>query len=206
MRARVVAAVAFTGLAASVGAFAKERVSPNAADTAAARAVMITKADLKPTGGWKGGPTKPDFSESTCSYYHPNDAGLVITGAAESDWSRADRALTSAADVLQTARMVQLDFRRSATAANLRCTLVKAGASNVAPVMIPLPKLGNETVAFRATYQTPGGALQVVEIALIGHGRTEITAAEIMAEPAPLSTLHSDVVRLATIMTSRAKV
>jgi hypothetical protein len=206
MRAWVVAAVVLAGLAGSVGAFAKEKLSLNAADTAAARAVLITKADLQPAGGWKGGPTKPDFSEPSCSYYHPNDVGLVITGAAENDWSRPDRALTSGAAVLRTTHMVEIDFKRSATAANLRCLLINEGATNVAPVLISFPKLGNETIAYRATYQAPNGSLQVVEIALIGHGRTEVTAAEIMAEPAPLSTLHSEVVRLATIMTSRAKV
>jgi hypothetical protein len=206
MRLPAVGGVLCVCLVLAATALAKEKLSLNPADTASARAVMIQRADLQPAGGWKGGPTKPDFSEATCPYYHPNDAGLVVTGAAEADWSRSDRALTSQAAVLRAARMVDVDFKRSANAANLRCSLVKAGATNVAPVSIPFPKLAAQTFAFRATYQTPSGDLQVLELAWIGHGRTELTAAEIMASPAPLATLHADVVRLARVMVGRAKV
>jgi hypothetical protein len=203
MRLLSFAAALILGLVLTAAAPAKEKIHLNAADTAAARATLITRADLRPAGGWKGGPTKPDFSQSTCPYYHPDDRGLVVTGAAENDWDHQDRGVFSGPTVLQTSAMVRVDFRRSATAAALRCTAVRAGAKKVSVSSVSFPKLTQLTAAFRVTYLASGGLGQVMETALIGHGRTEITVAEVMATPAPLAVLHADVVRLARIMNSR---
>jgi hypothetical protein len=183
------------------GVWAKQKVNLNAPDTAAARSTLITRADLRPPTGWKGGPVKPNLSQDSCS---SNDS-LVLTGAAENDWSRSDRLVDSYAAVLQTAGMVMLDFHRSATAASLRCTLVHAGATSVRVTPVEFPKLGDVSVAFRVNYKLSGHR-QVAEITAVGQGRTEATLVVVFANPAPLATLHAETVRLARIMTNRIKV
>jgi len=208
MRVLALGGAVLAVLAFAAAAAAKERVRLNAADTAAARAVLITRPDLRPLDGWTGGAVKPDVPEYTCPYYHPKDTGFLVTGSAENDWNRPDRVVQSTAAVLQTARMVHVDFKRSVTAAAVRCAFVRGGAKRVVVSPISFPKLTADTAAFRVTFVvgSAGGDLpQVLELAAVGHGRTEITAAEAMRTPAPLATLHADVVRLATIMNSRAK-
>jgi hypothetical protein len=80
----VLAAVALALLTATAvpAGDGKEQIKFNAADQAAARAVVIRRADLGSTG-WAGGPTKPDLSSGpTCANYHPKVSDLVLTGAA----------------------------------------------------------------------------------------------------------------------------
>ena len=84
-RIALVLAVAAVALATAVAVPAgdgKEQIKLNAADQAAARAVVIRRADLG-SSGWAGGPLKPDLSTGpTCPNYDPKVSDLVLTGAA----------------------------------------------------------------------------------------------------------------------------
>ena len=86
-------------LAAATAVFAgdgKEQIKFNPADQAAARAVVIRRADLG-SSGWVGGPTKPDLSSGpTCANYHPKVSDLVLTGAARTTSPLARRAYSCA--------------------------------------------------------------------------------------------------------------
>jgi hypothetical protein len=67
-------AIAAVALVATTVVFAgdgMEQVRLNPVDQAAARAVLIRRADLGSTG-WQGGRVKPDLSAGpTCPNYHP---------------------------------------------------------------------------------------------------------------------------------------
>src|SRR5262245_10977974 len=103
--------------ASRANAVANERIRLSAADTAAARAVLIRRSDLTPSQGWQGGPVKPDLSEIVCPYHHPKYSDLVLTGAAENDWERPELNIISLANVLQSESMVRRDISRTATLA-----------------------------------------------------------------------------------------
>jgi len=49
------------------------------------------------------------------------------------------------------------------------------------------------------------GRRRVLEVALVGRGRTEITVREIVRAGFPLNVLHADVVRAARIMVNRSR-
>ena len=191
---------------ALAGDDSREKTKFNAADRAAARAVVIQRGDLRPTGGWKGGPTKPDLSPVTCPNYHPKQSDLLLTGVAESDWDRPDRSVTSEDQILQTAPMVRLDSHRSFTKTGIACAVSLGGGKNVSVSRIAFPTLTPQAVAFRAFYGVKGQEpRQVMEVAAVFHGRNEITVSEVMATPAPLGILHTEVVRLARIMLARTR-
>src|SRR5438128_1229620 len=90
----------------------KEKVELDAADQAAARAVVLRRSDLG--AGWNGGRIEPDLSGGpTCPNYHPKVSDLVITGAAASDFRRTGVDFANEVEVLRTAGMVSRDWRRS---------------------------------------------------------------------------------------------
>jgi hypothetical protein len=182
-----------------------EKVRFNAADQAAARAVVIRRADLS-AGVWAGGSKKPKLAPVICANYKPKSSDLVLTGAAESDWTGSGRIVGSDADILQTARMVRLDWQRSVTPAGVACTVTHAGATNVTVARVAFPRMAPYTSDFRASYGVNANGTvvrEVFELAAVGTGRTEISVGEIMLAPAPLSALHADLVGLARIMLGR---
>jgi len=192
-------------LGSTATALAKERIRLRAADTAAARAVLIRRSDLTPRQGWQGGPVKPDLSEIVCSYHHPKYSDLVLTGAAENDWEHPELNIISLANVLQSESMVRRDIKRTATLAGFRCSLESSGLKNVAAVSAPFPKVTAQTSAWRATY-TLQNHKQLIEAVYIGIGRTEIAVATIAAAGTPTKPLHDKLVQAALIMLSRVKV
>src|SRR2546430_14281555 len=94
----------------------KYQIRFNAADQAAARAVVIRASDLG-SSGWQGGRVKPSLSDLSsglsCPNYHPKLSDLVITGAAGARYRRSAFEFDSVSEVLKTRRMVVLDWRRS---------------------------------------------------------------------------------------------
>ena len=80
-----VAAVAAGAAFAAAGE--KEQIHFTKADQAAAKRAVATRSDLG-SGNWTGGYSRPDLSQSaSCANFHPKQADLVVTGAAESDWT-----------------------------------------------------------------------------------------------------------------------
>jgi len=177
-----VALVVVAGAAGSGGP-GKQKIELNAADQAAARAVVLRRSDLG--AGWTGGRIKPDLtSQVSCASYHPKVSDLVVTGAAESEFRGTGIALVNEVEVFRTAAMVDRDWRRSIVPAAVPClrrTLTK-GLGAQAKVLsfgrIPFPKVGTHTAAFRGIVAVSalGQTVRVLlDIVLVGKGRTEIS-------------------------------
>ena len=196
----VVAALALAGTAAAD----KEKIHLTKSGQAAARAAVLARSDLGPVSGWTGGTTKPDLSVSVpCTSYDPKQSDLVLNGAAKSVWKHAGLELESEAQVLQSPAMVRLDWQRTVLAPQmlpcLRSALVKSlGASGklVSFGRTAFPSLAAYARRYRALVDVPtatGPVRVMVDIVLLGRGRTEITlsttapfAAESAIEPAEL--------------------
>ena len=200
-------------LVVSVAASADNyRFGFTAVGQAAARAVVLRRADLGAVVSWKGGAKKPDLSaQPTCPNYQPKLSDLVVTGAAESDYSTVGLELDSEVEVLQTAAMVRLDLLRSVTATFLPCLRSQFAASARTKLVslrrIPFPHLATFTAAFRLVTDiaVPAGTERVVvDVVVVGSGRTEIT----LTSTAPL--VNKQVVaaadlRLVRILVGRAR-
>ena len=193
--------VAVTALADDGG---RAKVGLNPADQAAARAVMIRRADLRPACCWTGGPTKPDLSPLTCSNYHPKQSDLVLTGAAAAVWESGEPdhplQFISQAIVLQSARMVRLDWQRSTPGyvSCLHSTLVK-GWDQAGPVKrIAFPHISPYADAVQVRLK-PG---VWGEFVAAGRGRTEI---QLVAIGPTREFVAAGALRLARILVGRAK-
>ena len=174
------AGAALATAAAVLAGDGKEQIKFNAADQAAARAVVLRRADLG-SSGWEGGRAKPDLSTGpTCPNYHPKVSDLVLTGAARTDFRRTGFDFDSQVGVLKTRRMVALDWRRSVVAPGvvpcLRRTFANELGSNarvVSLAKLPFPHLSTYTALFRAviSVRAQGKTARV----LVGRSRTELT-------------------------------
>jgi hypothetical protein len=184
----------------------------NAADQAAARAVVVGRADLRPQGGWKGGATKPEYLVENCPYYHPDLSRFVITGEAATRWSRASSGLgvLTETGVSQTAQMLsrewQIQFRPEA----IRCVrstyasqAAATGAVLVSFKRVSFPHIATYSTAFelRASF---GRKRQVADIVFIGQGRTGVTLAVSGAQSAR-RIIFAEAIRLAPILVGRIR-
>jgi len=189
------AGIVCTGVLALAGAGGvladngKEKIKFNAADQAAARTALLRSSDLGGTG-WQGGRIKPDLSSLTCPDYHPKQSDLVLTGAAESYFRRG----TAKADVqgvdvevqvLETARMVALDWRRAVLAPGLlpclRRSLVSSLGSQAKLISfkrIAFPRLATYSRAYRAAINASASGQSerlFTDVIFVGRGRSEVT-------------------------------
>jgi hypothetical protein len=210
--------VALVGcLIVAISAFAGDGGRPkirfNAADQAAARAALIRLADLHPLGRRLGPVRLPDLTPLTCPNYNPKTSDLVITGAAEAVLAEPRIVLASRATVLQTARMVRLDWQRSTVNAPgliscLRSSLAKdIGSGKIMSFKrIAFPSIAPCAAAFRAVIRSSvqGAPDSVAEIVGLCRGRTELNlqAAGLAREK---SRLAAEMTRLARILVARAR-
>jgi hypothetical protein len=185
----------------------------NAADQAAARTAVLHRSDLGSSASrWTGGAKKPSLSGGPrCPNYHPKQSDLVRTGAAESDFKSVDGvSLFSDAQVLQTARMVRLDWQRTIKAPGTvpcwRSYLIKAfgsGAKLVYFAPIAFPHISTYAAAFLMLADV--SAVRVMsELVAVGRGRTEITLLAV-APAATQATVLATTERLARILVARAR-
>jgi hypothetical protein len=206
----VFALLVATSVSAAAANPNRETIKLNAADQAAARAVVIKKTDLGVAGVWQGGRTKPDLSpDPTCPNYHPDLSRFVVTGAAASDWKSGLSEIQTQTDVLQTAQMVrkewQLQIQAPGALACLRTILrqqfASGGARLVSFMRIPFPHVATYTIAFRIV--AASNALKVViEVALFGRSRTEVELTLAGAYGAR-GAIASETKRLARILAAR---
>jgi hypothetical protein len=188
----------------------KEKVQYTAEGQAAARAAVLTRADLGSAPGWTGGARKPDVNSGTgCPSFQPKQSDLVLIGAAETVWKHTGLEFDSEAQVLQTPEMVRLDWRRTVLAPQvmpcLRRNVAKsltAAERLVSLQRVAFPRVATYTRLYRTVIELKGTQV-IVDVLLIGRGRTEITlsttalaAAEPMVKAAEL--------RLARLLVSRA--
>jgi hypothetical protein len=200
---------------AAVGSGGK-RIELNPTDQAAARAAIVRHSDLR-SGGWSGGAVTPDLKpEPTCPNYHPKQSDLVVTGAAASNFLRSDRrALGSNVKVLQTARMVNLDWRRAVMAPGVVACQRRLWGKSLGPgakvtsfVRIRFPKIARYAAEFRGVADVrvgPGKTVRlVVDGVRVSRGRSEISLV-MLAPAAARIEVAAEVRRLARLMVSRLR-
>jgi hypothetical protein len=212
--APVISALAMSGAAGAHGAD-KEKIQLTTAGQAAARAALLTRADLGSTSGWTGGPKKPDLSSTPpCANFDPKQSDLTLNGAAEAVYKHAAGIqFRSNVQVLETAHMVALDWQRSVLAPQLltcmRSGLAKSVGSRARVVSverIAIPKLATYAAAFRAVIDlTAAHHIRVmVDVVLVGRGRTEVTLTT-TAPFASVGTIGPAEIRLARLLAARIR-
>jgi hypothetical protein len=208
------------GVAASVAVASiadKEQIHLTNAGQAAARAAVLTKADLGTAPGWTGGAKKPDLSSTPpCPGFRPKQSDLVVNGAAETVFKQPAIQFDSEAQVLQTAHMVKLDWQRTVIAPQilpcLRIAVAKSAGTSAHVTSIrrtAFPRVATFTSAIRILLdvKTSGSTTPVtvfVDVVLVGRGRTEIT----LTTTAPLlasSAVRAAEIRLARILAGRVR-
>jgi hypothetical protein len=211
------ALVLATGAAASTGDNGRQQIRLNAADNAAARAIVLRQSDFGSVPGWSGGVKKPDLSSTgpTCANFHPKNSDLVLTGVAESEFQNAGVFIDSEAQVLRTAEMVKLDWQRSVLAPGLlsclRSYLAKSAPASAkvhAIQRLAFPRVAQYTAAFRLAIDvtTSGTTLRMLlDFLLVGKGRTEVTLTTVAPYEAR-EAIKSAEVRLARLLVSRIRV
>lgn len=211
---RIAAGLAVAALALVAGPAATAAESPvvqyNAADQAVARALVLRLGDLG--AGWKGGSKKPDpAATSPCESWNPRQADLVVTGAAESQFTYAGALfLTSTSLVYRTPRMALLDWQRTVTHPDavrcLRSSLARgSGLRLVSFGRTSFARLAPYATRFRAVLGPASGAAServLADIVLVGRGRHTLGLMLVApyAEQAAATTAET---RLARLLVSR---
>jgi hypothetical protein len=195
----------------------KEQIHLTKAGQAAARAAVLTKADLGTAPGWTGGAKKPDLSSTPpCPSFRPKQSDLVLNGAAETVFKQPAIQFDSEAQVLQTAHMVKLDWQRTVVAPQiipcLRVAMAKSTGTSARVVSMhrtAFPHVATYTNAIRILLDVKSSASPTpvkvfVDVVLVGRGRTEIT----LTTTAPLlasTAVRAAEVRLARVLASRVR-
>ena len=207
-------AVALAACALAVAGDGPEPVKLTPADQAAARAVVLRRADLG-SSGWEGGATKPDLSSGlSCPNFHPKVSDLVITGAAQTTFRRSALVFGNLVVILRARRMVALDWRRSFLAPGaipcLRRTMSKALGSSgrlVSFTKLPFPRVTPRTALYRAVIavQAGGRAVRVItDLVFAVKSRTEITL-NVAAPASAANAVSAAERRLVRVLVRRAR-
>jgi hypothetical protein len=184
-RLGILAVAAALLLAATADAREGEK-SLTAEGQAAARGAILTASDMG--AGWKEqrATKKETSSGNPCPAVKLPSAGLVTIGEAESSFKEEGITVDSAATVMRTPRMVELDWRRGVLSNKLlrclRASLAKASNAKVrfrTARQVPFPAIANAASrAYRALFfvKTTAGAVPgYVDFVFLGRGSTEIT-------------------------------
>ncbi|MGD0166768.1 MAG: hypothetical protein ABSC51_05685 [Gaiellaceae bacterium] len=196
-------------------ATAKQKIHLTAAGHAAARAVVVKRVDLGNVGGWTGGAQKPDLSsEVACANFHEKESDLVLNGAAKTVWKHTGLEFTSESEVLQTSRMVRLDWQRTVLSPQLLPCLRSQTKKQESPGvrLISLRRIGIPQIApYAAAYRivmdvkVSGATVRMMsDMVLVGRGRTEITLTTVAALGAKSAVWPAEI-RLARILVSRIR-
>lgn len=187
LAALCVSAVAAGAAFAATGE--KEQVHLTNADQAAAKRAVAMRSDLG-SGNWTGGFSKPNLSQSAgCANFHPKQHDLVITGAAESDWSDQGLQLDTQAQILKTRAMVAADWRRTILAPGavpcLRSRLLKQLGKvtfvSFRRVIFAPVATNAEAFLMLVDVTTNTGKVRVaIEFVAVAHGRTELTIVSVV--------------------------
>jgi hypothetical protein len=195
----------------------KPAIRFNARDQRAARAALVRRADLGPR--WKGGGKLRDrlnvAADAECSNYRPRVWDLVITGAASKVFTHPSGLhISSQSKVLQTPRMVRLDWKRSMEHTNTVSCLrriiarvyARLGITFVSLNRRPFPRLAPYSTRFRVIAKVRSGrtAPFVVDVVVLGKGRHGLT----LTVTAPLryrATAERVEVRVAKRLLARAR-
>ena len=110
--------LALASVASAGAADGKEQIHLTAKGQAAAQAAVLTTSDFGTSGGWTERTFKPNIADAQvgCEGFHRKVSDLVVTGAAETAFSPPGSLplqFDSLAEVLQTPKMVALDWQRT---------------------------------------------------------------------------------------------
>jgi len=191
-RIRVATAIAALTLVATTTASAGKNaytLHATTADQAAAHAITLTTLDLG--SGWTSHAKQPDLTiDPPCAYYHHKVSDLRVTGAGAISFDQSRVSVESKAMVMQTAKMVALDWGRSFPLATwLRCEREQLGkaafgtARFLSLKRLQMPKLGDFSAGFRVRLDVKtaqGTVATVIDLLEIGRGRTEVELATTM--------------------------
>ena len=162
----------------------REQIKLTAAGQAAAKAVLMTTADLGTGSGWTGGATKPDLANSSpCPTFQPKQSDLVLVGAAEVRYKHRGLQFDNQVEVLKTARMARLDWQRSVHSRGflpcLRAAFVSnpaAGSKLVSVKRLALPPIARYTIGYRIRIDAGKPTAHVfIDMLFFGKGRTEVS-------------------------------
>ena len=209
----LLAAIASALILSQAAAAEPMPVRYNAADQAAARAAVLKSSDLGGSAGWKGGLSKPDLSESPCGGYDPKRSDLLVTGAAESQWTHTSGlSFASEVWVLKTPAMVRLDWQRSVehrgyAACLFKKAFVDATTKLVSFKQTTFPKLATLTRRYRLLVDYTGQAQRMrimVDVILVGKGGPSSPSLAI-APYAGHAAVEAAELRLARALVSRVR-
>jgi len=216
--ARALAAGVLLAVVAAIPAGAageRPKVHLTKSGQAAARAAVVTTADLHAPAGWTGGAVKPAVTPFPhCPGFSPKQADLVVNGIAEATYRHASGiAFNTVSLVLATRKMVQVDWRRTVldprVPACLRYRMIEDARSSkftfISLARLPFPRVARFTSAYRVIYddRTTGKKVRIfLDLVSFGRGRTEI----LMSTTGPLigadGVLDAEI-RLGQILVSR---
>jgi hypothetical protein len=162
---------------------------------AAARAVVLTKADFGFATGWTGGAVKPDpSSRFSCKAPGANPLTSETNGDQSAEFSNTGVRVTSEVRIRKTSAMVRGDWKSAAgphTIACLRAEIAKSLKPNERIISVKprsFPHVATYTQAYRVLMTVPidgGTGTYAVDFIHFGRGRTEASLATL----APLSPL-----------------
>lgn len=156
----------------------------NAADNAAARAILVHKADL--AGPWKAERSAPG-NDPPCKTFDPDLSDLTVTGKAEGpDFSREDGVtVSSQAEVYETEADMRASFDRSIKLPLLRCldAAFREGAKGAKIKTLtmrraPTQRFGERTARYQLTWSLAdqGTSAKVfAEAYFVGKGRNGVS-------------------------------
>jgi hypothetical protein len=211
----VLLALTFAGPATAAGERPKIRLTP--AGQAAARAAVMTRADLHVPAGWTGGAVTPRVLPfPPCPGFQPKQADLVLNGVAESTFRHESGiGFNTVAQVLKSARMVRLDWQRTVLDPRvfkcLKYRMVQDARSTkytfISLKPLGFPPVTRLTRAYRVIYDDRTTSKKVrifLDLVSFGRGRTEI----LMSTTGPLigatAVLEAEI-QLARILVARAR-
>jgi hypothetical protein len=157
------------------------------AGMAAARAALVQRSDFGAASGWtrhvEATGSAASDSGLACDLLRPRRSDLVVIGDAGVEWAHAGFHVRSGAKVLRSARMVELEWRRTlARPQALACMRKSARATGdpswhfVSLNRLAFPHVGSHTAAFRALYDVDGARERLMlDVVFFSRGRTEMT-------------------------------
>ncbi len=210
------ALLALSSPATAPAATERPQIRLTPAGQAAALASVMSRADLHMPSGWTGGAVKPSIIPfPPCPGFSPKQADLVLNGVAETTFRHSTGiGFNTIAQVLQSAKMVRLDWQRTVldprVAGCLRYRMVRDTRSTkytfISLKPLAFPRIAPFTSAYRVIYDDRTRAQKVrifLDLVTFGRGRTEI----LMSTTGPLigaaGVLDAEI-RLAQILIARA--
>ena len=215
----LVAFMAALVLIAAPAAAADERkqMRKTPAGMAAARAVVLKRSDLPPGPGWKGRVTSSvTAAPQVCGTYRPKQSDLVVVGDVDAEWVHAGLMLGSGVQVLQTPRMLRLDWERTVGSPRFRACARKAASQPGDPAWrfvsiraMAFPRVATYVSAYRGTFdkRREDGTTErlIMDVIFFGSGRTEVTLST-LAEISHAAELRLIEIELAHRLAGRIRV